>query len=125
MATARRAMSAERVGARRRLGVEGEDRAAQWYEARGYEVVARNWRCRDGELDLIVRCGQRYVFCEVKARSSLAFGSPLEAVTGNKRRRIRHLAARWLEEAAVRPHEIRFDVVGILDGELDVVQRAF
>ncbi|MDQ3385744.1 MAG: YraN family protein [Actinomycetota bacterium] len=125
MATARRATSADRVGARRKLGAEGEDRAARWYEAHGYEVVVRNWRCRDGELDLIVRRGRRYVFCEVKARSSLAFGSPLEAVTAVKRRRIRHLAARWLEEAAVRPQEIRFDVVGILDGELEVVERAF
>ena len=125
MATARRATPAERVGARRKLGVDGEDRAAAWYEARGYEVVARNWRCRDGELDLVVRSGRRYVFCEVKARSSLAFGSPLEAVTALKRRRIRLLASRWLGEAGVRPQEIRFDVVGILDGELEVVERAF
>ncbi len=125
MAPARRATSAERVDARRKLGADGEDRAARWYEAHGYEVVVRNWRCRDGELDLIVRRGRRYVFCEVKARSSLAFGSPLEAVTAVKRRRIRHLAARWLDEAAVRPQEIRFDVVGILDGELEVVEEAF
>ena len=125
MPPAPRATPAERVGARRLLGADGEDRAAAWYVARGYEVVARNWRCRDGELDLIVRCGRRYVFCEVKTRSSLAFGSPLEAVTAVKRRRIRHLAARWLEEAAVRPQEIRFDVVGVLDGELEVVERAF
>lgn len=115
----------DRVARRRALGATGEDLAAAWYVEQGYEVVARNWRCREGELDLIVREGRTVVFCEVKARSSLAFGSPLEAVTSAKRQRIRHLASRWLESAPRRPAEIRFDVVGVLDGELEVVQGAF
>lgn len=113
------------VARRRALGVSGEDLAAAWYVARGYEVVARNWRCRDGELDLIVRDGRTFVFCEVKARTSLAFGSPLEAVTHAKRQKVRHLAARWLQDAPTRPTGIRFDVVGILDGELEVIEGAF
>ncbi len=125
MALRPRGTAGDRVAARRALGVDGEDRAAAWYVGRGYEVVARNWRCREGELDLIVRDGRLYVFCEVKARSSTAFGSPLEAVNGDKRRRIRHLAARWLDEVLVGPREIRFDVVGVLDGELEVIEGAF
>ena len=115
----------DRVARRRALGATGEDLAAAWYVERGCEVVARNWRCRDGELDLVVRDGRTIVFCEVKARSSLAFGSPLEAVTHTKRRRLRLLAARWLEGAAVRPARIRFDVIGVLDGDVEVVQGAF
>ena len=115
----------DRVARRRALGVTGEDLAEAWYVARGCEVVARNWRCRQGELDLVVRDGRAVVFCEVKARSSLAFGSPLEAVTAAKQRRVRLLAARWLEEASVRPAAVRFDVVAVLDGEVEVVRDAF
>jgi putative endonuclease len=111
--------------ARRALGAAGEDAAAAWYEAEGYDVVARNWRCRDGELDLVVRRGRTLVFCEVKARTSTAFGAPVEAVTRSKRTRIRHLAARFLDESPVRAGEIRFDVVSVLRGEIEVVQGAF
>lgn len=110
---------------RRRVGRRGEDLAAAWYEARGYEIVARNWRCRDGELDLVVRDGRTFVFCEVKARTSDAFGAPAEAVTHEKRRRVRHLAARFIGEAPVRPAEIRFDVVAVLGNEVEVIPGAF
>jgi len=104
----------------------GEDAAAAWYEAHGYQAVARNWRCREGALDLIVRQGRMFVFCEVKARTSDAFGVPAEAVTRTKQARIRRLAARWLAEAApVRAREIRFDVVSILAGELEILEGAF
>lgn len=111
--------------ARQVLGAAGEDLAAAWYERRGYRVVARNWRCRQGELDLIVRTGATVVFCEVKSRSSLAFGSPFEAVTAEKRRRIRHLAAVWLDSSKTGVAEIRFDVVGVLDGQVEVIEGAF
>jgi putative endonuclease len=110
----------------RQLGIDGEDAVAKWYEAQGYEIVARNWRCRDGELDLIVRAGRVYVFCEVKSRTSTAFGAPVEAVTSDKQQRLRRLAARWLEDdAPLRPTEIRFDVASVLGGEIDVLQGAF
>ncbi len=89
-------------------------------------MVARNWRCRDGELDLVVRAGRVLVFCEVKTRSSDAFGSAAEAVVATKRARIRRLAARWLSEwTGPRPREIRFDVVAITAGEVVVVEGAF
>ena len=113
--------------ARRALGTKGEDAAAAWYTKKGYEVVARNWRCRDGELDLIVRSGRTYVFCEVKTRTSTVFGAPVEAVTRDKQMRIRRLAARWLQDGAPGPaKDIRFDVASVLGPrEVEVVEGAF
>jgi putative endonuclease len=111
--------------ARRALGSRGEQAVAEWYEAHGYEVVARNWRCRDGELDLIVKQGRRLVFCEVKTRTTTAFGAPAEAVTRPKQARIRRLAARWLQEAPIRAVSIRFDVAAVLGGEIEVIEGAF
>ncbi len=112
--------------ARRDLGRSGEDAVAAWYESRGYQVVVRNWRCREGELDLVLRDGRRFVFCEVKTRTTDAFGAPVEAVTRTKQMRVRRLAARWLEdEAPVRPREIRFDVASVLGGSIEVVEGAF
>ena len=65
------------------------------------------------------------MFCEVKARSSLAFGAPVEAVTREKQRRIRRLAARWLDESSFKPVEIRFDVASVLEGAVTVEVGAF
>ena len=94
--------------------------------ANGYEVVARNWRCSDGELDLVVRRGRAFVFCEVKTRTSTMFGAPVEAVTRAKQVRLRHLAARWLRDhAGMRASEIRFDVASVLGGQVEIVQGAF
>jgi putative endonuclease len=111
--------------ARRQRGISGEEVAAAWYLSQGYDLLARNWRCRDGELDLVVRRGPEVVFCEVKARSSTMFGAPAEAVTHDKRQRIRHLAARWIAESKVRPAQIRFDVAAVLGDELEVIEGAF
>lgn len=112
--------------ASRALGASGEQAAADWYAANGYEIVARNWRCRDGELDLVVRRGRAFVFCEVKTRSSVAFGAPVEAVTRTKQVRLRHLAARYLSDnAGVRASEIRFDVASVLGGQVEILQGAF
>ena len=127
--------------ARRRLGDAGEALVARWYEQRGFVVVDRNWRCREGELDLV--CAgpaagvATLVFCEVKTRRSTAFGSPLEAVTITKQRRIRVLARRWLEEQGSggrggggRVPRLRFDVASVLAlpgaaPEIIVVEAAF
>jgi putative endonuclease len=111
--------------ARRALGASGEEAVAAWYVAQGYEVLERNWRCRAGELDLILRRGRTFVFCEVKTRSSDLFGAPVEAVTREKQVRVRHLAARWLEDAPLRPTEIRFDVASVLAGRIEVLEGAF
>jgi putative endonuclease len=118
---------------RRQLGRAGEELAAAWYEAHGYEVVARNWRCREGELDVVARRGRLHVFCEVKARSSDRFGLPAEAVGPQKQARLRRLAACWFAQVqgpgtAVRPGarggSVRFDVACVLAGTLEVIEGA-
>jgi putative endonuclease len=98
---------------RRALGTRGEDAVARWYEARGYSVLDRNWRVREGELDLVLRHGRTLVFCEVKTRRGDAFGSPFDAVTTSKQRRLRTLALRWLTEHEVRGVALRFDVAAV------------
>lgn len=107
------------------LGGRGEDLAAAWYEEQGYQVLERNWRCAGGELDVVARRGRTTVFCEVKTRSSAAFGSPAEAVTPAKQARVRRLAARWLASGSRRPGLVRFDVASVLDGQLQVIEAAF
>ena len=107
---------------------------AEWYTRAGYEVVSRNWRCRDGEIDLVViDPGGVLVICEVKTRTSVAFGTPLEAVTTTKQKRLRRLAARWLSDArtqGVKLRPVRFDVAGVMEGRLgafriEVIHDAF
>jgi putative endonuclease len=114
---------------RQRLGARGENRAADWYRAAGYDVIARNWRCPEGELDLVVSLPGELVFCEVKTRSSDRFGVPAEAVTAAKQRRLRVLAARFLAEhpqvAGPGGGSIRFDVVAVIGSTVDVIEAAF
>jgi putative endonuclease len=113
------------TAARRALGAAGEAQAAAWYEGHGYAVLHRNWRCREGELDLVVRRGRELVFVEVKTRRTDRFGIPAEAVTREKQRRIHTLARRYLDATDVRASSLRFDVVSILAGRLEVIQAAF
>jgi putative endonuclease len=97
------------------LGQDGEDLAARHLTDAGMVVLDRNWRCHEGELDIVARDGDALVFVEVKARSSTAFGEPSEAVGRVKARRIHVLACRWLNEN--RPPgspELRFDVVSVV-----------
>ena len=101
------------VSPRRAFGTAGEDLAAKWYAESGYEVLDRNWRCREGELDLVARRGSVLVFCEVKARRGDGFGTPAEAVVRSKQQRIRVLATRWLQEHAGESSEVRFDVAAV------------
>jgi putative endonuclease len=112
-------------GRNRAVGAAGEAAAVAWYEARGYQVLARNWRCREGELDLVLAQRGTIVFCEVKARTSAAFGLPAEAVTRTKQQRIRLLATRWLEATGTRPTTLRFDVACVLAGEITVLEACF
>ena len=99
---------------RRALGRFGETYAARHLVQRGLVLLDRNWRCEAGEIDLVLREGRVLVVCEVKTRSSTAFGSPVEGVSEQKAERLRRLADRWLEEHGLRPPEVRLDVVGVL-----------
>jgi putative endonuclease len=115
---------------RRALGAAGEDTAAAWYEAAGYRVLDRNWRCREGELDLVVERPGVVVFCEVKTRRGTGFGEGFEAVTRDKQLRIRRLATRWLAEHRGARRALRFDVVSVraIPGQpaaVDVFEAAF
>ena len=111
------------------LGAYGEDRAQRWYLDRGYLLYDRNWRCNDGELDLVLGLvdgpTHTIVFSEVKTRSGLRYGSPFEAVGCDKQRRIRHLAMTWLDAHDVRAHHLRFDVVAVTGGRIEVIEAAF
>jgi putative endonuclease len=113
------------TAARRALGAAGEAQAAAWYEGHGYAVLHRNWRCTDGELDLVVHRGRELVFVEVKTRRTDRFGVPAEAITRDKQRRLRTLAMRYLEDTGARAGALRFDVVSILGGRLEVIEAAF
>ncbi len=112
------------------LGRRGEALAADYLTGIGLVVLARNWRCRDGEVDLIATDGQRLVVCEVKTRSGTGYGEPSEGVTLAKAARIRRVTAAWLRVYRVGWCEIRFDVLAVLcpqDGPVTVdhLQGAF
>jgi putative endonuclease len=107
------------------LGRLGEDAALAWYLRHGYEIVQRNWSCRAGEIDLICRRGRLLVICEVKTRTTGQFGSPFEAVTSAKRRRLRRLATLYLLETTPTTTEVRFDVAAVQPGSVEVLENAF
>jgi putative endonuclease len=112
------------------LGRRGEDLAADYLAGIGLVVLVRNWRCREGEVDLIATDGQRLVVCEVKTRSGTGYGEPSEGVTPAKAARIRRITAAWLRAYRVGWCEIRFDVLAVLcpqDGPVTVehLQGAF
>lgn len=96
------------------LGAWGEQIAVEHLTAHGLTVLDRNWRCREGELDVVATDGATVVVVEVKTRTGTGFGRPEEAVTPRKLARVRRVAQRWLAEHRVRWVEVRFDVVAVL-----------
>lgn len=103
----------EATSGRRAVGIRGEDIAVAHLEELGWRVVARNWRCAAGEIDVIsVDPAGTTVFCEVKTRTGLGFGDPLEAITWEKQRRLRQLAATWLQTHPAP--RVRIDGIGIV-----------
>ena len=98
------------------VGQFGEDLAVQHLSECGMRVLERNWRCRDGEIDVVAVDGNVLAFVEVKTRSRLGFGTPAEAITARKLSRMRRLAARWLGEHpdAGRWDAVRLDVVSVV-----------
>lgn len=110
---------------RRALGSYGENLAARWYAEHGYVLVSRNWRCREGEIDLVLTRARLLVFCEVKTRSSNAYGSPAAAVTPAKQARLRKLGMRWIDAHQMRPSTIRFDVACVIGRDVRIIESAF
>jgi putative endonuclease len=110
------------VDGRSVLGIAGEEAAARCLEHDGFEIVERNWRVPEGEVDLIARRADVVVFCEVKTRRTDRWGDPSEAVAPLKQARLRRLAARWLRERRPGFVSVRFDVVSVIvrDGRTEV-----
>lgn len=96
------------------LGRLGEQLAAEYLQQAGMRILDRNWRCADGELDIVAAERRVLVACEVKTRSGLGFGSPLEAVSRRKQARLRRLAISWIGAHGVLFDEVRIDVIGLL-----------
>lgn len=96
------------------LGRSGEQAAAEYLESNGLRILDRNWRCAGGEIDIVAVERHTLVVAEVKARSGIRYGSPLEAVSRAKRARLRRLAVQWLNAHGVRFDQVRIDVVGLV-----------
>jgi putative endonuclease len=102
------------VNAKDSLGRSGEQEAVEYLERAGLRILDRNWRCAEGEIDIVAAERQVLVICEVKTRSSTRYGSPLEAISPRKRARLRRLAIRWLVAHGVLFDEVRIDVIGLV-----------
>ncbi len=99
---------------RQRLGKSGEKTVARYLETKGYKILAKNYRCKLGEVDIIARDGQVLVFIEVKTRSGLGYGSPAAAVDRRKQQQISRTAQYYLAEQKLFDSPARFDVVSVL-----------
>ena len=97
------------------LGRRGEDLAAGYLEAHGMRIVERNWRCPEGEIDIVALDGDALVIAEVKTRRSLAYGHPFEAVGADKLARLHRLASAWCRDHELRMPLRRVDVIAVLD----------
>lgn len=98
---------------RKKLGSWGEDQAAKHLQAQGYKLLERNWRCRRGEIDLVVQAGDVLVFVEVKTRRGRDFGTPEEAITSVKAKRLLELGQRYLLAHDLEDQEWRVDLVAV------------
>jgi len=96
------------------LGLAGEQLAVEFLQQAGLRILDRNWRCADGEIDVVAAEQRVLVICEVKTRSGTRYGTPLEAVDRRKRTRLRRLAIRWLVAHGVLFDQVRIDIVGVL-----------
>jgi putative endonuclease len=102
-------------------GRAGEERAARYLSLRGYEILDRNWRDRQGEIDIVAVSRDELVVVEVKTRRSAAYGHPFEAVDERKKDRLWRLACAWIaaHPGEVRGRRIRLDVIGITGDDVD------
>ena len=110
---------------KREVWTRGEVAALSYLEAKGYRVLAKNFACPMGEIDLVMQDGDVVVFVEVKARETLAYGEPIEAVTPQKVRKIATAAQRFLVKNRMLGRSVRFDVVEVLCGEVRHTENAF
>jgi len=102
------------VANRKQIGKTGEDIAANFLKGKGYRILARNFRRRMGEIDIIAQDGQTLVFVEVKTDRTGAFGEPEYRVDPRKQRQLGRLALRYLQEKGIQDQDCRFDVVAVI-----------
>lgn len=104
------------MAAKDELGRAGEDRAAAHLRARGYAILDRNWRCGDGEIDIVAAVDDALCIVEVKTRRTELYGHPFEAIDERKRRRLWRLAFAWAASHpdAARRRTIRLEAVGLI-----------
>jgi len=101
-------------GSRKQLGAKAEQIAAEYLQGKGYRIMARNWRCRSGELDMIAGHEGRLVFVEVRSRRRTGrFGTPQESVNWRKQKQIRETALVYLQQSGQLEAAVRFDVVAV------------
>lgn len=111
---------------RRTLGTEKERLAADWMKRHGYEILEMNYRCRQGEVDIVAKDGAYLVFAEVKYRRDAGAGYPAEAVDGRKQRRISYAARHYMMRHSVgEDMPVRFDVIAILGDQITAIANAF
>ena len=104
------------MAAKDELGRAGEERAVAHLTGAGYDILDRNWRCPQGEIDVVARIGEHLAIVEVKTRRSDSFGHPFEAVDARKRRRLWRLGCAWVaaHPSHARGLEMRIDAIGIV-----------
>ena len=110
---------------KREVWTRGEVTAKRYLEEKGYRTLAENFAAKQGEIDLVMQDGDSIVFVEVKARETLAYGEPIEAVTPQKVRRIALTAQQFLVQKRLLGRAVRFDVVEVLYGEVRHTENAF
>ena len=110
---------------KREYGNEAEDLAAEYLKQNGYKIIARNYACKTGEIDIIAQKGGCLVFAEVKARSTQAFGGPVSAVTPAKQKKVANTAMCFIKEKKPKFESLMFDIIAILDGKAQHIQNAF
>ncbi|AWB44278.1 YraN family protein [Paenibacillus sp. CAA11] len=123
----------KRKDTRKAKGMAAEQAAAAYLQSLGYRIIARNWRCRSGELDIIAEHSETLIIVEVRSRSaaSSAFGTPAESITARKIRQVRETAAVYLHQMQGYHLKVRFDVVAVLLDKSNVccsvehIQNAF
>jgi len=118
------------ISARQALGRKGEEVAVDFLKKQGYRIIKRNYRCRAGEIDIVVEEGSSLVFVEVKSRRSTHFGLPEEAISYEKRRHLTRVALGYLTHHRIKETKCRFDVVSVLMNdhgvkEIRLIKNAF
>lgn len=112
-----------------RFGHKSEKLAARKMVASGYKIIETNYRCRAGEIDIIAREGDILVFCEVKARKSRSYGSPLEGITDAKIKKIRKAAEHYMKKKGLTQTDCRFDAITVEEKDsatvVEIIPNAF